>query len=193
VDGDSTSRASTKRWHAPCDRQHRDPPNRHPPQHRGRKTRALLAPVPVCSWSEPYRLSRSALRPVFAPPGTRWQSRKMRGPAFLLSRVNPRAPKPARENRGFPPMTPREWCRMTLRGAPTACGRSPPPSRIQATEPTARATPWVLPPPAWVRLGLRSPTQSRIGIGIPHLNRRTYQPIFQGRCSASRRSPLPKL
>ena len=57
----------------------------------------------VCSWSEPKCLSRSALRPVFAPPGTRWQSRKRRGPAFLLSRVRSRAPKPARAKSWVPP------------------------------------------------------------------------------------------
>lgn len=80
--------------------------------------------------------------PVFAPPGTRWQSRKRRGPAFLLSRVNPRAPKPARGKPWVPPADAAAIVpNSRYRGAPTACGRSPPPSRIQATEPTPTATP----------------------------------------------------
>jgi hypothetical protein len=148
VDGDSTSRASTKRWHAPCN----------PCSIEDSQQDAIPRRCPVCSWSESNCLSRSALRPVFAPPGTRWQSRKMRGPAFLMSRVNPRAPKPAHETRGFPPRMQFGQCRILLGGAPTACGRSPPPSQIQATEPTPTARPWALPTPAWGLSAPRPPT-----------------------------------
>ncbi len=113
-------------------------------------SRTLFAPgAGPCSWSEPKCLSRSALRPVFAPPGTRWQSRKRRGPAFLLSRVESRAPKPARAKPWVPPADATEIVPdLRYRGAPTACGRSPPPSRIEATESTPTATPWAPPTPA---------------------------------------------
>jgi hypothetical protein len=117
-------------------------------------SRALIAPVPVCSWSESNCLSRSAFAARL-----RTSRHKVAVPQNARACVLAVARKPTRsQTRTRKPWVPPEDAARSVRNfvswghPPCAGGRLPPP--IQATEPTPTATPWALPTPAW---GLSAP------------------------------------